>query len=38
MQPKHDLLISKAWMEAVVIVGLCGFLLLGILEGLGLCR
>src|SRR6516162_5483421 len=31
MQPKRNLLISKGWMQAVIIVGLCGFLLLGIL-------
>src|SRR5262249_49171088 len=31
MQPKRDLLISKGWMQAVAIVGLIGFLLLGIL-------
>lgn len=31
MQPKRELLISKAWIQAIVIVGLCGFLLLGIL-------
>jgi len=31
MQPKRGLLISKAWIQAVVVVGLCGFLLLGIL-------
>src|SRR5215467_250021 len=31
MQPKRDLLISRGWMQAVVIVGLIGFLLLGIL-------
>ena len=31
MQAKRDLLISKNWMQAVVIVGLCGFSLLGIL-------
>ena len=31
MQPKRELLISKGWMQAVAIVGLCGFLILGIL-------
>src|SRR5215469_15692832 len=31
MQVKRELLISKGWIQAVVIVGLCGFLLLGIL-------
>jgi len=31
MQAKRKLLISKGWMQGVVIVGLCGFLLLGIL-------
>ena len=31
MQPKRELLISKAWIQAVVVVGLLGFLLLGIL-------
>src|SRR3974390_3554279 len=31
MQPKRELLISKSWIQAVVVVGLCGFLLLGIL-------
>ena len=31
MQTKRELLISKGWIQAVAIVGLCGFLLLGIL-------
>jgi nitric oxide reductase subunit B len=31
MQAKRELLISKGWIQAVVIVGLCGFLLLGLL-------
>ena len=31
MQPKRELLVSKAWLQATVVVGLCGFLLLGIL-------
>ena len=31
MQAKRELLISKGWIQAVVLVGLCGFLLLGIL-------
>src|SRR6516165_7503474 len=30
-QPKRDLLISKSWIQAVIIVGLFGFLILGIL-------
>jgi len=38
MQPKRELLISKAWIQAILVVGLCGFLLLGMLESLGLCR
>src|SRR5215470_17331646 len=31
MQTKRELLISKGWIQAVALVGLCGFLLLGIL-------
>jgi nitric oxide reductase subunit B len=31
METKRELLISKGWIQAVVLVGLCGFLLLGIL-------
>ena len=31
MKAKRELLISKGWMQAVVIVGLCGFLFLAIL-------
>jgi len=31
MQAKRDLLVSKGWMQGVIIVGLCGFLLLGML-------
>ena len=31
MQKKHELLVSKGWIQAVALVGLCGFLLLGIL-------
>jgi nitric oxide reductase subunit B len=31
MQVKNNLLVSKAWIQAVAIVGLCGFLLLGLL-------
>lgn len=31
MQTKRDLLIAKGWIQGVAIVGLCGFLLLGIL-------
>jgi nitric oxide reductase subunit B len=31
MQAKRDLLISKGWKQGIAIVGLCGFLLLGIL-------
>jgi nitric oxide reductase subunit B len=31
MQVRRDLLISKGWIQATVIVGLCGFCLLGIL-------
>jgi nitric oxide reductase subunit B len=31
MQQKRDLLISRGWIQAIIIVGLCGFLLLGIL-------
>src|SRR5215468_11514632 len=31
MQTRRDLLISKGWMQAVALVGICGFLLLGIL-------
>jgi hypothetical protein len=31
MELKRELLISKGWIQAVAIVGLCGFLLLGIL-------
>jgi nitric oxide reductase subunit B len=31
MKAKRELLISKGWMQAVAIVGLCGFLFLGIL-------
>jgi hypothetical protein len=38
MQPKRELLISKPWIQAILVVGLCGFLLLGILESLALCR
>jgi nitric oxide reductase subunit B len=30
MQTKRELLISKGWIQAVALVGLCGFLLLGI--------
>jgi hypothetical protein len=38
MQPEPDLLISRAWIQAILVVGLCGFLLLGILEILGVCQ
>ena len=31
MPEKRELLISKGWIQAILIVGLCGFLLLGIL-------
>ena len=31
METKRELLISKGWIQAVALVGLCGFLLLGIL-------
>ena len=31
MDTKRELLISKGWIQAVALVGLCGFLLLGIL-------
>ena len=31
MQTRRELLVSKGWMQAVALVGLCGFLLLGIL-------
>jgi nitric oxide reductase subunit B len=31
MQTKRELLVSKGWIQAVALVGLCGFLLLGIL-------
>jgi len=31
MESKRELLISKGWIQAVALVGLCGFLLLGIL-------
>ena len=31
MLAKRDLLVAKSWIQAVLIVGLCGFLLLGIL-------
>lgn len=31
MQSKRELLISKGWIQAAALVGLCGFLLLGIL-------
>jgi nitric oxide reductase large subunit len=31
LQTKRDPLISKGWMQAVALVGVCGFLLLGIL-------
>ena len=31
METKRELLISKGWIQGVVLVGLCGFLLLGIL-------
>ena len=31
MEAKRDLLISRGWIQAILIVGLCGFLLLGIL-------
>ena len=30
MRPKRDLLISKGWIQAVIIVGLFGFLIFGI--------
>jgi hypothetical protein len=29
MPEKRELLISKGWIQAILIVGLCGFLLLG---------
>ena len=32
MQTKRELLVSKGWIQAVALVGLCGSLLLGILE------
>ena len=31
METRRELLISKGWMQAVALVGICGFLLLGIL-------
>jgi len=31
MQPKNELLISKTWIQAIALVGLCGFSILGIL-------
>ena len=31
MQTKRELLVSDGWLQAVALVGLCGFLLLGIL-------
>jgi hypothetical protein len=31
MEPRRELLISNGWIQAVAVVGLCGFLLLGIL-------
>jgi len=31
MPEKRELLISKGWIQAILIVGLCGFLLFGIL-------
>ena len=31
METKRELLVSKAWIQGVALVGLCGFLLLGIL-------
>ena len=31
MQTKRELLVSKGWIQGVALVGLCGFLLLGIL-------
>src|SRR5215470_2691344 len=31
METKRELLISKGWIQGVALVGLCGFLLLGIL-------
>src|SRR5215469_8073068 len=31
METKHELLVSKGWIQAVALVGVCGSLLLGIL-------
>ena len=31
MQTKREILVSKGWVQGVALVGLCGFLLLGIL-------
>ena len=30
METRRELLISKGWIQAVALLGLCGFLLLGI--------